>query len=1092
MKFKIGLFSVLALAAVTLITSLDSPEITSTYTPRDAVQASNSPNLTHYFNSHLKKNLETDKIEANDWMRTRNAVADHNRAYPGNRSTDFTWHEMGPDNIGGRTRAILIVDDETIFAGSVGGGLFKSTNSANNWSKVPGLPTCIIGSIAQTLNGDIYVGTGSQFEGSPSGTGFSSFLGAGLYRSSDGGETWSLVDGSEPTFMNTNSSWNFINTLEADATDPDRVWIGGDAGFGFYDAGSDQLSMNQQGGDITSADCEDIEMSADGSVMLVSSSPGRIYRSTDGGANFEQLFGAGGLPTGMGRARVSVSDSDPNHCFVLYSTNGGAMGGVWYSSNGGANWNEVWPDQIPEFDPMGPNTQGWYDLALIQSAVDPTTAFVGGVTMWKVTSQGQPEQIAFNFGFGGFDLYVHSDIHEYEHAPNGDLYIGTDGGIFKSEDNGQTFYAANRGYNVTQFYGIGISSGSPVIGGAQDNSTILLLDDGSLSTDQEGIEVYINDGIDCDISQATYQDHAVIFTTAQSGHVARFDNNGGGGQFYDDEIIALQDPISGDIGPFMTCVRLFEDTEDEDSQQFVILVNPTDSTIYDPDLGDDEPVEMNLFTNNLNIPFDFTIGVDTDMYGNVVDSLHYWPVIYRPEFDTTAIITEDPNYWWLDPQDITMEVDSCVVDSIPIDTVSVIDEIIELTEVIYWDTTIIINEEPVTITDSIIVITGYDTTYMDQINFDIVEDCTTWYTYGADSVESVKEQVKITDNYTSMFSIGFNGSNGIWITRDALNMGTSPDWWKVVNNAPGGGVKAQEFSADGNHLFYSSWGGSLTRLSGLDSLWSAEDVDLLDQQTLLGQAGGTVTGIAPDANDPNHLVISVGGYGTVTNGKVRETWNALDDSPTWTPLWFNNGGDMSRMPIYDVVIDATDPSGQTIIVGTEFGVYTTHNAGGANGEDWVQNNDPIDPAQSTGVDACPTYAVRQQQILVDKAWRAPINKGVVYIGTHGRGIYRSQHSYFVGVEDEDDLGSTLDQPLLVYPNPASETIYMDVELGAAQDINMSVYNLNGQLVLQQEKIRKGQGSHTLSMDIRSLTTGTYILLMDAGGESQIGKFVVLD
>lgn len=1084
MKIKIGLLSVIALAAVTLFTSLDSPTTTSDYSPRDAMQKASSAEGMEWIYSRMRGNLETGKIESSDWLRMRNAVADHNRLNGNSsRETDLTWIEMGPDNIGGRTRAILLVDDVTAYAGSCGGGLWRSTNGGNNWSNVSSFPQCIVGSIAQTSNGDIYVGTGNDFEVGASGVGSSSGLGAGLFRSSDDGETWSLIDGTAPSFQNAGSNWNAINTLEGDPSISDRVWIGGDAGFGYYDAGSDNLVMGEQSG-INNGMCEDIDVSSDGSVMLVSIAPGRVHRSTDGGQSFDQVFGSGGdLPSSMGRARVSVSDLDPNHCFVLYTTSGGSMGGVWHSGNGGANWNEVWPDQIAEFDPTGDNNQGRYDLALVQSAVDPETAFVGAVTMWKVTSQGQPEQVAFNFGFGGFELYVHSDIHEFKHAPNGDMYIACDGGIFKSTDNGQTFFAANRGYNVTQFYGIGMSSGVPVIGGSQDNGSIVILGDDSFSTEQEGMSVFGGDGFDCDISQSTYQDHVVVFATSQNGHLGRFDNEGGGGQFFDDEIIDLQDD-EGDIGGFYTCIRNFEDTEDEDSQQYVIMVNPADSSIYDPNPDDEELTQMTLFTNNLNIPFDYTFEAG--------DTLHYWPVIYRPEFTSSTLFENDSTYWWLEAQDVIAENIDCEYDSIPTDTVSVIDEIIEMTEIIYWDTVIVINGEPITISDSIIVVTGVDTTYMDQILYDILEDCFTTYTYGADSVESVKEHRLVLDQYTGLFSIAFNGTNGIWITRDALNMNTSPDWWKVVGTAPGNGVKAQEFTADGNHLFYSSWGGSLSRVSNLDSLWSVEDIALLDNTTILGQAGGVVTGIAPDPNDVNHVVITVGGYGTVSNGKVRETWNALDDAPLWEDIWFPTSNEMARMPVYDAIIDVSDESGQTIVVGTEFGVFATDTGGGASGEEWVQRNDPMDPAQSTGIDACPTFSMRQQQQAVDVAWRAPTNKGVIYAGTHGRGIFRSETLGFVGVEEEDGFGQNVSEQLLVYPNPTSETIYMNVDLATDQDINLYVFNLNGELVLQQEKIRKGQGTHTLSMNIDELSTGTYIIHMDAGAQSSTGKFVVLD
>jgi hypothetical protein len=105
----------------------------------------------------------------------------------GNRELNMSWWEMGPDNIGGRTRAILALTDNVIFAGSVTGGLYKSTNGGNNWTRVESLDTfgrvMSISSIDATEDGAIYVATGSQFESGFDGSGSSGSIGCGLYRS---------------------------------------------------------------------------------------------------------------------------------------------------------------------------------------------------------------------------------------------------------------------------------------------------------------------------------------------------------------------------------------------------------------------------------------------------------------------------------------------------------------------------------------------------------------------------------------------------------------------------------------------------------------------------------------------------------------------------------------------------------------------------------------------------------------------------------------------------------------------------------------------------------------------------------------------
>ena len=128
-------------------------------------------------------------------------------------------------------------------------------------------------------------------------------------------------------------------------------------------------------------------------------------------------------------------------------------------------------------------------------------------------------------------------------------------------------------------------------------------------------------------------------------------------------------------------------------------------------------------------------------------------------------------------------------------------------------------------------------------------------------------------------------------------------------------------------MFFTGWNGSVTRVSGLRNVYSQDDVDQLEVKTILAGAGGAVTGLSVDPNDANHVVVTVGGY-TDDQGqgvrKVRETFNALapdfNQSTDWENIWTD---DFPNMPCYDVVIDAADASGETIVVGTEFGVFVT-------------------------------------------------------------------------------------------------------------------------------------------------------------------------
>ena len=71
------------------------------------------------------------------------------------KATSLSWHELGPDNIGGRTRAIEPFGANGLYAGSVSGGLWKSMNRGDNWTQITTFPSLMVASIALAGNGDL-------------------------------------------------------------------------------------------------------------------------------------------------------------------------------------------------------------------------------------------------------------------------------------------------------------------------------------------------------------------------------------------------------------------------------------------------------------------------------------------------------------------------------------------------------------------------------------------------------------------------------------------------------------------------------------------------------------------------------------------------------------------------------------------------------------------------------------------------------------------------------------------------------------------------------------------------------------------------
>ena len=1077
--YSVGLFCLTAIG----MSFLSNDQKVADFAPRTDNQEIQGWNDAQANYNQLRANVETGEVNPEDAIRMANAVKKFAKANATQKdSAPIAWTEMGPDNVGGRTRAILPIDEMNIIAGGVSGGLWRTTNSGNDWTQITSFPNCNVGAICQAGNGDIYVGTGSSFDGAGA-SGGSGFIGQGVYRSTDGGETWNVIPDTDTGILGL-GDWTATNALEADPNNPDRVWVGGPAGHG--NIVGETLTMNDNDG-LPNQVCQDIHIATDGSYMLVAMGSGRVYRSVDSNFSiFEEEFGSGDgnlPPGGAGRARVYVVPGAADHAYVLYATTGGLFGGVHYSGDGGQTWSEIWPSGT-QLTPL-PRGQGIYDLCLGASPDEPEIAFVGGIEFWRCGPNYQPELAAIPADIPGLDTDMHVDMHEIVYSAEGTMWVGCDGGIYKSYDNGETYIETNRGFNTTQYYGIAFTPNNGAIGGTQDNGSHFIPNDGTFISDLSAFDVTGGDGFDCAVPQVTDVIQGTAFTTSQYGVLFRASEGGAIAEIYDEEVLDIADD-EGEIGQFHTCIQLFEDTEDDDSPQVVFLTNPYEETVTDSTFV--------LETNSLNIPFEYTLEGE----------LRFWEELPRPARTEDELLTVDPVYPFLDPQELTSEMVDCDTMFTQIGEEEVIDEIIPVDSCFYF--------EPL---DSIICITvDLDTTYTMEPVFDIEITCDTTYFYEADTLYNVREQIAVQDPYTTMLAVGFTGGLGVWMTRDGLNFNVSPNWWRLGDAPSGfGGTSEIEFvvgdhEAAGDVMFVAGKNGDLWRVSGLDNLWTDEDyidhvnndtgeftavdedgnyvgdgyLDVLDWD-LIYDGTVPIVGFGVDPNDPNHVVIARAGYGG--SQKVLETFNALDEdiaSNDWDNIWFTSG-DLVGMPCYDAVIDMS--SSETIVVGTEFGAWITNDGG----DTWVPSNEGMQTASD--VFACPIFDIRQQHIE-SRRWTYPTNSGYIYAGTHGRGIFNSDDLMVVGIEEEGDLETAAQNQLLIYPNPISTGLaQVEIDLAANADVTFSVYTSTGKLVKQIPFGQQTAGTRVLNIDVNELANGNYILGADMGGAVKTAHFVIM-
>ncbi len=518
-------------------------------------------------------------------LNAREAVNSRKAARQAAANTTLLWQEMGPDNAGGRTRAILIDKDNSnlIYAGGVSGGLWKSTNGGNSWNIIDGtdrLEFSGVVSICQTSNGDIYFGTGEGSTSNLGGTsnGATAFIGGGIYKSTDGGNSFSQLPSTAPSnFISTNFDFSAVTELAAHQTDPNTV----------YAATRGGLKLSKDGGTTWTTEATgeffDVEVNTDNSVFA--SKYNTVYFSEDGNpGTFNSLpsvpltFGGGAY----GRIELAISPSDANYIYAIYSNQGGLgrYKGIYRSTDKGQSWELILPGWSGSTPPVYNifNEQANYAMTI---AVDPQNkdrVIIGGLDLWEFEYGVGIEPISYWAVSDYVDFYVHADQHDIVFDPNNPnrFFIGNDGGVYRTDDNGVNFSSINRGYGVTQFYTVDYSKDGKVIGGTQDNGT-QFVDFGNPASELASFEVSGGDG---GYTQISYINPDILFTESQNGSARRSADGG---------------VTTGTIENFLgdTMLGLYETAQSEGAGFFATFINPMH--LWEQVDADGNPVDTSMF-----------------------------------------------------------------------------------------------------------------------------------------------------------------------------------------------------------------------------------------------------------------------------------------------------------------------------------------------------------------------------------------------------------------------------------------------------------------------------------------------------------------
>ncbi len=372
--------------------------------------------------------------------------------------TPAAWTWLGPGNIGGRVRAVAIhpTNTNTLWAGSVSGGIWKTTDAGVSWQVLDDfMSNMAVATLAiDPTNPDVlYAGTG---EGFYNGDGIQ---GAGVFKTINGGATWTQLSATNT------SDWFYVNRL---AISP--------SGGVILAATSSGIWRSIDGGTIwtpvSPAHMLDINFDPTDSAKAVASSwGGGAWYSTDGGATWTKATFTG--ISGADRVEVAYAASSPSIVYASVDVNSGE---VWKSTDGGTTYTRV------KTGDSYLGGQGWYDNIIWVDPTNPNKLIVGGIDLWR-SANGGATFTKISQWWSAPDS-AHADNHIIIQDPgfngttNTKVYFGNDGGVYRA-NNVYTVAATtgwtelNNNLGITQFYG---AAGNPttgeIIGGTQDNGTL--------------------------------------------------------------------------------------------------------------------------------------------------------------------------------------------------------------------------------------------------------------------------------------------------------------------------------------------------------------------------------------------------------------------------------------------------------------------------------------------------------------------------------------------------------------------------------------------------------------------------------------------
>ena len=1016
--------------------------------------------------------------------------------------------EIGPDNIAGRVRAIVVDNSDpnhtTLFAGGIAGGLYKKTGN-DNWQYVPCYlngkeVTLPISCMIQLPNNTILIGTGEGFvekhgvnddRMSPKGRG------AFVFNPAD--NSFKMVTNTNPAVA---PAWTFINRLAFLERD-NYLFVYAATNEGLYRW---KLSANNPNWDLApslvqAGNFQDVVIiSADN--IAYATTTNKMYRVSNVTGESAAIDVTSSNSAFAKAARIELAANtahsrDTNtgnytHTTYLYALvvgNNGLLEGVYLTQNQ-QTWSKLTTNTVVPFTSENPGT---LNAAI---AIDPRNykaIYVGGATLWSGEGyvpnsyyqwiKQSSSEAELNYGNYMGSAYanpacLHSGIHQIVPTwviSNGDTvwknFYATDAGVFADSTGRRGLYRSlNKGLNTVQFNHIAVSPDGSIIGGAVDNSCPFIQSrnahDGVLPT---------NSWYDDD-------ENSIM------NHMANIIWNGNGG--------GVASSMFQQLVPF-TRRSLFVSSEPGRFafQGAMGVSNVASIARACADYTD--------YTNTQ------TWTIAEAFLSDIISSTNPIPQIKLWETNNNTI--------WNDSIDFVIDTTSTYIHN---------GQVTQLTgnTVIQPGDSILVASKPNfeypfyhRFTESFTVKNKMHQRVHNKVVSRVIVNARTVRGTGA-------VYMSMTPNYF----------RNVW----DINEATSTDdatieklmhWANIYTTDEGNSVGEIAFSRDGKSVFINvindSTGRSyIFRIYDFNNINVNNIMDIKSKLTFskddpinypnnprvthfdtIFAADGNwfnrpVTSFAVDPRDgQDNLIVTFGGYDNADANMVYIKNACNPDTRTVTNISVTNSDNAMAVadPVYSALIECTTGA---IYADTEKGVFT---AASSNNAVWQEygafNGVPVTSIiQQTKNLKKERYTVREGVNDVTYIFAKTKFPYAIYFGTYGRGVFMDT-SYVVDnvaeVCDSDDwLGITTvdngDNSVSIYPNPAATFATVDLNIVNAGNAVVKIYDVNGKLVHTESLGYLGEGSHQYSINCSKFRHGMYLVNVNIGKESATSKLIV--